>query len=236
MNTRNQVLAAWGVPVAMVLFGLSLVSLGHFIPPPPPTRSAEEVAAFFHEHSVGIRLGMTLFLFSGTLLAPITAVFAVLIRRIEGVSPILTYTQIITGTVALVLFIPPAICWTVAAYRPERAISEILLLNDLGWFFFIMTVPPGILQVLVLGMAILQDKRRQPLFPRWVGYFNLWAAVIFIPGGVVSLFKTGPFAWNGIIAFWIPVLVFGSWWWVMFVVCLKAIRRPDETIPAPVAA
>jgi hypothetical protein len=229
LSIRNQLMAAWCVPVAMVLFGLSLVSLAHFVPPPAPTLSAEEVAAFFHEHSVGIRIAMTLLLFSGTLLAPITAVYSVLIRRIEGAPPILTYTQLITGTVALVLFIPPAICWTVAAYRPERAVAEILLLNDLGWFFFIMTVPPGILQVLVLGLAILQDRRRSPLFPRWLGYFNLWAAVLFIPGGVVSLFKTGPFAWNGLIAFWIPVAVFGAWWIIMFVMCLKAIRMPDES-------
>jgi hypothetical protein len=226
MQVRNQIVGAWLVPVAMTFFGLSLISLCHFIPPLPPTLTAEQVAAHFREHSFGIRLGMVLFMFSGTLLVPITAIFALLIKRIEGKASILTYSQLITGTVALVLFIPPVICWTAAAYRPERAIEDIMLLNDLGWFFFIMIVPPGILQVVLIGIAILQDKRPEPLFPRWLAYLNFWVGVLFIPGGVVSLFKTGPFAWNGLIAFWIPVAIFGAWWYVMFIMCLKAIRKP----------
>jgi hypothetical protein len=126
-----------------------------------------------------------------------------------------------------VLFVLPPIFWCAAAYRPERAVADIVMLNDLGWFSFIMIVPPGILQVIVLGAAILQDKRKVPLFPRWVGYLNLWAALLFVPGGFVSLFKTGAFAWNGAIAFWIPVSFFGAWWIIMFVMCLKAIKRPD---------
>lgn len=226
MEVRNQLIGAWLVPIAMILFGTSLISLCHFIPPLPPTLPAEQVAAHFRDHSVGIRLGMVLFMFSGTLLVPITAIFALLIKRIEGKASILTYSQLITGTVALVLFIPPVICWTAAAYRPERALEDIVLLNDLGWLFFIMIVPPGILQVALIGIAILQDKRPEPLFPRWLAYLNLWVGVLFIPGGVVSLFKTGPFAWDGLIAFWIPVVVFGAWWWVMFIMCLKAIRKP----------
>lgn len=224
MNTKNQLLAAWCVPVALVFFGIALVNLAHFVPPLAPTLTAGEVAAFFRAHSVGIRIAMPLLLFAGTLLAPITALYSVLIKRMEGVSPILAYTQIITGTVALVLFIPPSICWTVAAYRPERAATDIMMLNDLGWFFFIMTVPPGILQVLVLGVAIMQDKSPIPLFPRWLAYVNFWAAILFIPGAVVSLFFTGPFAWNGLIAFWIPLPIFGCWWIVMFIMCLKAIK------------
>jgi len=229
VDIRNQLISLWCVPIALVLFGLALINLAHFIPPLAPTLTPQEVADFFRQHSLGIRIGMVLFLFCGTLLAPITAVFAVLIKRIEGRASVLTYTQIITGTVALVLFIPPAICWSAAAYRPERALEDILLLNDLGWLFFIMIVPPGMLQVLVIALAILQDKRAQPLFPRWVAYLNIWAAILFIPGGLVTLFKTGPFAWNGLIAFWIPVAVFGAWWIVMFITCLKAIKRPEET-------
>jgi len=224
---KNQLLGAWCVPIAVTLFGVSLMSLAHFIPPLAPTLTAEEVAAHFRDHGMAICLAMTLFLFSGTLLAPITAIFCVLIKRIEGRASVLTYTQLVTGTVALILFVPPAICWAAAAYRPDRDISQILLLNDLGWFFFIMVVPPGILQVIVLGMAMLQDKRRQPLFPRWLAYVNFWLAVIFVPGGLVPLFKTGPFAWNGLIAFWIPVGLFGAWWLLMFVMCLKAIKTPD---------
>lgn len=228
ISIRNQTVALWCAPIALVFFGLALVNLAKFVPPPAPTLTADEVATLFRANSTGICIGMMLFLFSGSLLAPITAVYSLQIKRIEGRASILTYTQLIVGTLALVLFIPPAIIWCAAAYRPERAAEDILMLNDLGWFFFIMTVPPGVIQVIVLGVAILQDKRRQPLFPRWVGYFNLWCALLLAPGILVSLFKTGPFAWNGIIAFWIPLPIFGGWWILMFIMCLKAIKVPDE--------
>ena len=39
MNTRNQIIGVWCVPVAMLLFGLSLVPLGKFVPPLAPTMS-----------------------------------------------------------------------------------------------------------------------------------------------------------------------------------------------------
>ena len=227
---KNERLALWLTPAALVLLGQALITLAAFIPPPSPTLGAQEIAAHFREHSLGIRLGMIIFLFCGTMLAPITAVYCVLIRKIEGEAGVLTYTQLVTGTVALVLFIPPAVIWSAAAYRVDRAPELILMMNDMGWLFFIMTVPPGVLQVIVLGMAILQDKRPQPLFPRWVGYMNLWAALLLAPGGLAAVFKTGPFAWNGLITFWIALPVFGCWWILMFIVCLKAIKiaRADE--------
>lgn len=202
MNIRNQTIGARCVPVAMLLFGLSLVPVAQFVPPMAPTMPPEDVAAFFHDNASGVIIGMILFLISGTLLAPITAFFALQIKRIEGVSSILTYRQLITGTIALALFVLPPIFWTAAAYRADRSLGEFMLLNDLGWFSFIMIAPPGILQAILLGVAILQDKRQNPLFPRWVGYLNLWGALLYIPGGLVALFKTGAFAWNGVIAFW----------------------------------
>lgn len=44
-----------------------------------------------------------------------------------------------------------------------------------------------------------------------------------LPGGLVTFFKSGPFAWNGILAFWLPLTVFGIWYGVMFMLLRKAI-------------
>jgi len=221
---KTAILALWLAPAALVILGQALITLAAFIPPPSPNASADEIAAMFRENAIGIRLGMILFMFCGTMLAPITAIYCLIIKKIEGRAGVLTYTQLVTGTIALVLFIPPSVIWSVAAFRPDRAPEMILMLNDMGWLFFIMTVPPGVLQVLVLGMAILKDKRATPLIPRWVGYMNLWAALVLSPGGLAAMFKAGPFAWNGLITFWIALPVFGTWWLLMFIYCLKAVR------------
>ena len=58
----------------------------------------------------------------------------------------------------------------------------------------------------------------------WAGVgLYLWTAFLFIPGGLVTFFKAGPFAWNGLLAFWVAAAVFGSWFIVMSVVVRRAV-------------
>jgi len=45
---------------------------------------------------------------------------------------------------------------------------------------------------------------------------------------MVICFKTGPFAWNGIIAFWIPLAIFGTWFFVMAWVMLRELKQQDS--------
>jgi hypothetical protein len=49
--------------------------------------------------------------------------------------------------------------------------------------------------------------------------------VLLLPGFAVGLFKVGPFAWNGVIAFWVPAVVFGIWFNLMIFAMLKAIKQ-----------
>jgi hypothetical protein len=74
------------------------------------------------------------------------------------------------------------------------------------------------------GLDILNDKRPTPMFPRWTAWFSFWAAILFVPAGAVLIFKTGPFAWNGLIAFYIPVITFFAWLMLMSGYGFKASR------------
>ena len=87
-----------------------------------------------------------------------------------------------------------------------------------AWF----TVVP---QWAVTGIAILQDTREQPIFPRWSGYANLWFAVLSLPSTGLYFLKVGPFAWDGMLAFWLAGGAFFGWAIIMTVVMLKAIRQ-----------
>jgi hypothetical protein len=75
---------------------------------------------------------------------------------------------------------------------------------------------------------MLMDKRENPIFPRWLGYFNLWAALIFTPGSFNVFFKDGPFAWNGVIAFYIPITIWAIATTVNTVYLTKAVDHQVE--------
>ena len=229
MNTKSQLLCAWCGIGFLVLFGLGWWILAGFLPPISPALNANEVAAFYQENTGRIRLGLMITMFSAALTAPWVAVIAVQMKRIEGDFPVLAYTQLIVGTVGILILVLPALIWTTAAFRPERDIELIQLLNDFGWLLFIMTFSPAFIQNLVIGLAIFSDQNETPVFPRWLGYFNIWVAILFIPGGLITFFKTGPFAWDGILAFWLPVVVFFGWFLVMFQALLKTIKQQAQS-------
>jgi hypothetical protein len=42
---------------------------------------------------------------------------------------------------------------------------------------------------------------------------------------LIIFFKTGPFAWTGIVGFWIPAAVFGTWYLVMTKLVLQSVRQ-----------
>ncbi|MHB8695126.1 MAG: hypothetical protein ACYDHH_28160 [Solirubrobacteraceae bacterium] len=45
------------------------------------------------------------------------------------------------------------------------------------------------MELLAIAGAILQDHSPHPVFPRWVGYFNIWAAISFTPVVLLIFFK-----------------------------------------------
>ena len=49
------------------------------------------------------------------------------------------------------------------------------------------------------------------MFPRVVGYFNILMGISFTGASLCFLFDSGPFAWNGLFPFWIPLVDFGLW-------------------------
>ena len=165
---------------------------------------------------------------SSALIIPFGAVIAIQMKRIEGdAAPVLSVVELMAATVTSVIILVTTVMWTAAAFRPERAAEIILAYNDFAWILLLMTFSPFLVQFTAIGFAILSDRRDPPLLPRWAGYFNFWLAVLAAPGGLITFFKTGPFAWNGLLAFWVPIVVFVAWFFVMTPLLILAIRRDD---------
>lgn len=59
-------------------------------------------------------------------------------------------------------------------------------------------------------------------------YFNIWAISLLAPGGFIVFFKTGPLAWNGILACWLVLAAYFSWIVVNTILLLRAINQQGQ--------
>jgi hypothetical protein len=232
----NQRLCVWCGPVGVLFWLIGFAAFAHFVPPPAPTHPPAEVVALYEANRTGIRIGMLLSTFGAALFMPYFSVFSVQMCRIEGRYAPLAWAQLGLASATVLGFILPMIFIQVAAFRPDRAPSEIQLFNDMGWVWFIGYVSVGVLQWLVIGVAILRDPRvdrgAEPILPRWSGYLCMWTALLFAPGCMCVFFKSGPLAWDGLFTWWIPASVFSLWMGAMTPVLLRAIaQQPDDESP-----
>jgi hypothetical protein len=212
-----------------ILVTLGWWLLAEFVPPPLPSWGAAEIADMFAANSTGIRVGMILMIAGMGFFMPFIAVISAQIHRMEGSPPVLAYTQLLAGALSVAIVLFPVMFWTTASFRPDRDPQLILLLNDMAWLISAMPFAPAIVQNLAIGAAILGDENPVRIMPRWVAYMNFWMALLFLPAGLMVFFKTGPFAWNGLLSFWLPLVAFGIWFNVMIYALLRAIKlQPDQ--------
>jgi len=229
MDTTAQRLCAWsGIAcVAVFLVGFGLIA--GFISPPAPTLTGAQLARLFTDDAVRIRLGMIVSLFAAALLASWSAVITVQMKRMQRRVAALAYTNLAVGALFVLEFIISLIIWESMTFR-ARDPQVLLAMNDTAWLLFVAITSTPVLQTLAIGTAIFldtADNRSTPVFPRWAGYLNFWVAMLFLPGTVTVFFHTGPFAWNGVLTWYLPLSVFATWMVIMSILLLRAIAAED---------
>jgi hypothetical protein len=223
--TRQRICIWCAVPFGLLFFvGLLLAG---WLPPPSPSDPAAVTAQHYAEYRNGILAGSLIIMFAGTLCVPFSAAIASQIRRVESRLHPIAYVQLGAGAVVAVGFIIPTFFWVAAAFYPGVDPALLRILTAAGWLPMMGAIPPAILQNLSIAVAALADRNSETVFPRWVGYFNIWVSLLFLPAGLVFFFHDGPFAWNGTLTFWLAAPVFGVWLIVMLVVVLRAIGRQE---------
>lgn len=230
MNTKSQIIAAWCGPAFMVLMSIGWVLIAGYFPPHPPTFSGTEVAAFYQPNLLGIRFGLLLTLWGTALFIPFSTVITLQLAHIEGRFPVWSWSQLAAAAGTTLTLAFPVMFWATAAFRPERSPELLLLLDDLAWVPFAGMTAPFMLQPLCIAIVGLMDKSEHPIFPRWFCFFNLWADLLILPGGLIIFFHSGPFAWNGLFGIWIPFIAFGIWFGLMAYHLIKGIRRQALTL------
>lgn len=222
MSHRALSWCVWCGPAFLVVFfaGALLASL---VPPPAPSLSAAEAQAFWSSHTDLKRLGLVLMMVGGGFIAPFSVALAAQMKRMEGAFSPMTYLQLVGGALGTMAVLLPSLLFMACAFRPERPAEVTQGLMDLAFIPFVINWPPAVTQCIALAVVAL-GRHPNPLFPRWVGYYSLWTAFLFLPGSLLLFFKSGAWAWDGLLTFWLVAALFGGWFLVMTVVLRRSLR------------
>lgn len=217
---------AWSAFAYAILAMLGWWVIAGYWPMIGPAEGADTIANFYqNDNLLGKRIGLIIVMWAAVPMMLLTAGIAGQITRIEGRAGPLTYCALIGGFATAILTFYPPMWWLTAAFRPERSAEMLHLLNDAAWLQFVGGI--SMAEVIYIGVALAAfiDKSEQPIFPRWSGYASLWVLALLLPGQLLFMFKTGPFAWNGLFGFWVPGVAFFSWFIMMGILMLKHYKR-----------
>ena len=215
----GELILFWTLPVVAIIWISAFFLFPGFLHPMSPNDvrgGGRELS--ISDETARIRYSMILFNWFGVGLIPIVILLAMQIRRMAHRTPILSYCLIACAGGPPTLFLIANMFWLLAAFRPDRAPELTQLLNDLAWLTFTVLVPYLIAQCLLLALAIFWDQQDQPVFKPWVAHFNLLIAVALAPAAFTALASTGPFAWDGLLSFWVKNIAIAVWIIVMGVV------------------
>ena len=229
VNAKNQKTMIWIAFIMANIYSLAYFYLVEFWPPPPPTLSAEQVVALYAHANLQFRIGVVVMIVTGAFYTPWSIVVAIQMARDEPGIPIWAITQVLTSTIGSALFAFPPVIWGMAAFSVERAPELTLLLHEVAWLTFITPASFFSFQTFTIAVVALSAyKKENSAFPRWLGWLTLWTGITGTAGVMAQLFKTGPFAWNGIFPFYLPLAVFAIWLFALGITMYRAIGRQEQ--------
>ena len=229
-------LCAWAGPVFLFVFVVFWGFLGGNIPPIPANHPATDLANHYRNNANLIRIGMgvsmtfvVLYMIWGFSIAKVIE------RGIErGTDNNVLSTLALWGAgLTVVPLLIGAAFWLTGSYRPNGLdASTLQLFYDMPWLLINLAYAVTTLQMIAMGVAFLKDKRPKPLFPRWLSWMGIWVGVSFALELFFPFFKTGPFARQGLVNFWIEFFLW--FFWIVFVTVgvLNAINRLEAEAAA----
>ena len=240
MSYTHQRMLIWIGIVLAIIYAVGYAGLMGFFPPPPPGLPTEQVVALYSHNNLQLRVGAVMMVFAGAFSLPWAAVISIQMARVEKKGlPIWAVVQAMGSTLGAWVFAFPPVVWAILAFSVDRNPDITVALHEFAWLSFVTPAFAFPFQTLpIAGVSLFGRKEdaklAKVLFPRWFGYFSLWALVAGETGMAALLFKTGPFAWNGALAFYFPLIVFSAWESTLLFLMLKAIKHQEAEDASPV--
>jgi hypothetical protein len=215
----------WTLVVFYNLYGLLFFVITRTQPPPRPSLDPAEIVQWFADRRAGLLYGYAVVFIVGGATALMNATLAYSMRRMS-VSRAFAYSYLVIYALAtLPGMLLMGIACSVGAMRPDRDPVLLSWLYDFAFLSFEGTMGVFLLGSLVWMAAVLLDENR--VFPRWFGYLNLCNALTEVVVAPAWIFRSGPFAWDGEIAWWINMGVFVTYTAVFLTLLRRLILRED---------
>lgn len=235
VNRTARLACAWSGIACTVLFAIGFVVFARWLPFPSPNIPAEQLAHDIAANATGIRIGVIFMIIGFGLFAPFVVGVALELRHTDGDHPALTYLQMVCGGGGSAILALSPMFFGILAYRAGSIPpTTTQALYDIGWFCFVMPYPLFSILLIAQGGAMLRDSGSTPVLPRWAGFLCFATAAALIPTGFIIFFKTGPFAWSGIIGLGIPMIFFFSWLMVLSFYLIRHVSHVTR-VPWPVS-
>ena len=225
-NRKLELWIMWWVMVVFYqLFGVVFVLMTKVMPPPKPWWDHARIAQWFADNHDGLLWGFGIIFLVTGLTASCNALIGYSMRRMS-VSPVFAYSYIaIYSLSALPGMLLAAMFLTVGAMRPDRDPAILSFLYDAAFMTFVGTMGVFLVGTAIWMLAILLDKNR--VFPLWFGYLNICNLLTEVVVAPVWIFREGPFAWNGVVTFWVDTMVFAVYTAVFIVMLRRMVVRDD---------
>ncbi|MFT4918828.1 MAG: hypothetical protein ACI8RU_001446 [Zhongshania aliphaticivorans] len=222
---RHELISAWCGPAFLISFIIFWVIIGQNFPNPSPALTAEALQARYAENLGSIRLGFIMSMIIVVFYLPWTALLSTQMARVEGRFPVMAYLQLLGGGLTVMVVSFSAFFWVAAAFRPDQDPATTQMLTDLGWLCIDLQYACTTLQMIAAALVGLADKREVPLFPRWACYVTIWCGLSFLPASLTGVVKTGPFAWDGMLSYYIPYACWLGWYTIASTYMIKEVHR-----------
>ncbi len=220
-------IGAYAPVVYAAVFGVGWLVLSHFFPPFSPAGSPEQIADQFMDRRLAILLGSVVMMMSTLILMPYGALLTLVVRKAEGGFGMLTLMMAFSQVTYLVMSFFVPFFLAVATFRSGRSDELVQLAGDLSFLQFMGGIPMFLMTWIIIAVASLAAPRDRAVIPRWFGYVSLWCAILYLPELLVFFFTTGPFAWDGLVGFWIPAVLFAIYYNAATFAFLGIVRREN---------
>lgn len=209
---RSLKLGLWCNLIFVAITAVGWLGIAHFWAPARADLGLEATKQWYTEtHHWGVIVGCSLFYIAAGILTPGSIAFGLMLSKIEGRWPLWSLTTAVCGVfISLIVFFN--VCaWLVSAYRKESGADVIQAFNDWAWFAFLLGWIYLAIEMVASAVVELMDDRSQPMIPRWLTWLTLAGALTLFFAAGPAFTKSGPFAYHGLLAFYLPVGIWGTY-------------------------
>lgn len=227
VSLRSQKALVWCALILFEAYLMDLVFLLHMLPPPSAQWGAPRIASWYVAHGTDIKIGAAIASWVSAWAIPLTAVIAIQMYRHEHrKAPVWSMVALGGGFMMTVFLVLPPVFFGVAAFSRDRFADATAIMHELAVLTLVTTDQFFVfLFIAVAVICLLPTRLPNSPFPRWFGYYSIWSVLTSEAAAIAYLSRSGPFAWDGFLAFWLPAMLYSSWILTMGLLLIRSVNR-----------